>query len=117
MNERLGPPRPENDSIEVPSWRGPHKGIDDASEETEEDESGEEVGVEEREEADEDGAGMVLEDGEEAEEDQGKVLRVVVGSDSPIGVVEELSELSLVRVTSTVGRAIGKMELVEGVGH
>lgn len=119
MNERLGPPRPENDSIQVPSWKGPHKGTDDASEETEEDESGEEVGVEEREEADEDGAGMVLEDGEEAEEAeecQGKVLRVVVGSDSPIGVVEELSELSLVRVTSTMGRAIGKMELVEGVG-
>ena len=118
MNERFGPPSLENDSIEVPSWRGLHKGIDDASEETEEDESGEEVGVVEREEAEEeDGAGMVLEDGNEKEGEQGKVPSLVVESDSPIGVVEEFSELSLVGINSTVGRAIGKMELVEGVGH
>lgn len=118
MNERFGPSPPENDSIEVPSWRDPHQGIDDVSEETEEDESGEEVGVVEREEAEvDDGVGMVLEDGMGKEGGQDKVPSIVVGSDGPIGVVEELSELSLVGVTSMMGRAMGKIELVEGVGH
>ena len=124
MNGRFGPvpPGEEEGGAELLSFGGFNKGIDDAEGgDTEDDEasSAEEMGVEEAQE--DDGAGMVLE--EEAGDTNGAPGKGVSESSEAglVGVVTELRGLALAGISSTVGKAIGGVGVVENssakIGH
>ena len=115
MNGRYGPAIVgEDGGAELLSIGGFNKGIDDGMQTDEDVESGEEVGVQ----TDDDVEEMSIQTDEE-EIDQAQDRRSdrtgISGSGEPglVGVVGELSGLALAGISNTMGKAIGKVGIVE----
>ena len=115
MNGRYGPTIVgEDGGAELLSIGGFNKGIDDGAQTDEDVESGEEIGVQTDDDVEEMGVQTDEEEIDRARDRRSiKTGPPASGEPGLVGVVGELSGLALAGISNTMGKAMGKVGIVE----